>query len=253
MKQDMFKEIGGSNLTCWKRTSEKEKVKKHSVLRKFMNLSFEEKYCFTHVSGELLIPRFIEYESLPTIVCILDKEKEYRYGIRIVGKSLCQKGFRVYCFNFDEKEREVIFREKVKCIGEIIKHLKKSKHTRNIVLLGINKGAAYAEAVASKMPELINAMIFYYPQFDENLYDEEFQEKCYQEEKDDYTSKFRGSVMVIHGKKDKVVEVQKSEKLLECYDNAVLNILPRESHEFTFWGRKKAVDLCCGFIEKIMN
>ena len=59
--------------------------------------------------------------------------------------------------------------------------------------------------------------------------------------------------MVIHGKKDKVVEVQKSEKLLECYDNAVLNILPRESHEFTFWGRKKAVDLCCGFIEKIMN
>ena len=225
-------------------------IKKHKILKKTMNCSFEEKHRFTHVSGELLIPKLLQDECLVTVICLLDKEKDYRYGIRAAGKYLCENGYRVYCSEFDEIKQEILFEKKVRCIGEIIYRIKKSKYTKEVVLLGVGKGAAYAEVLSSKMPETIRTMILYSPEFTDELYGDEFQEECYQEDKMYYVSKFKGPVLIIQGEKDKVAEMKTSEKLLNCYDNAQLNVLPGRLDEGPFWIRKRAADLSSEFIKK---
>lgn len=226
------------------------RMKRHRALRKTVNYSFEEEYRFTHVSGELLIPKTLEDDSLVTVICILDKGKDYRYGLRVAGRNLCEKGYRVYCFEFDETEQKVSFRKKVRFLGEIVNRFKKSKYTKEIILLGVGKGATYAEALASKMPEVIQAMIFYSPEFDDELYGEEFQEECYQEDKVDYISKFKGAVLMIQGEKDKMTEMKNPEKLLGCYENAELNILSGQLDKFSVFQRKRVADLSYEFIEK---
>ena len=63
-------------------------------------------------------------------------------------------------------------------------------------------------------------MILYSPEFTDELYGEEFQEECYQEDKMYYVSKFKGPVLIVQGEKDKMAEMKTAEKLLNCYDNA---------------------------------
>ena len=166
-------------------------------------------------------------------------------------KYLCENGYRVYCSEFDEIKQEVLFERKIRCIGEIIYRIKKSKYTKEVVLLGVGKGAAYAEVLSSKMPETIRTMILYSPEFTDELYGDEFQEECYQEDKMYYVSKFTGPVLIIQGEKDKVAEMKTSEKLLNCYDTAQLNVLPGRLDEGPFWIRKRAADLSSEFIKKL--
>lgn len=137
---------------------------------------------------------------------------------------------------------------------EIVKRLDSVKKSDKIFLLGIGQGAQYAEAAACELGDKIAGMIFYYPKFEPDYFSSDFIEKCYQEDQtismSNYISKYRGPVMLVHGERDKVTDMDNSQQMLGCYDNAVLNILPKESHEFSIVGRKKAIGYCTEFIEK---
>lgn len=236
--------------------------KKHKVLTKVMNISFEEKHRFINVMGEILIPAELRDVELPTVICIPDEGKSYVDSKKIAGKLFAQKRYRTYCFDFNEMNTEnnksfLSYEEKVKCIVEIIKRFKKSKYTKEIFLLGIGKGAGYADSAANKIADTISGLIFYYPQFTINVLDAEFLEECYQEDKNidtyNYVSKYQGPVLIVYGEKDKCADLIEYETILDCYQNAELNILEKEPHEFTCFGRKKARDLSCEFVNKIIH
>lgn len=57
----------------------------------------------------------------------------------------------------------------------------------------------------------------------------------------------------MHGEKAKRVDVFESKKILDCYQNVELNILEKEPHKFTRFGRRRARGLSCDFINKIIH
>ncbi len=236
------------------------KFGRNSFVTKPIRISYEEKYQFLHVIGEFLIPATKREEKLPVIVCVPDRGMSSFDSKRLVGKMLVQKGYRVFCFDYDEKQRpteELSSEERAKCIVEAVKRVRKSKYTKELFLLGIGRGADDVENALWKLSNDIEGLIFYYPEIECSIFNSDFIEECYLEDKKvdrkNYCSTFRGPVLMIHGERDEKVSVKSVKKLLDCYENATLNIISRESHDFSVLGRKNAVDLCESFIERIVS
>ena len=238
----------------------KMRFKQNTFIVKPIRISYEEKYQFLHVMGDFLIPAEKKEEKLPVIVCVPDREMNGFEAKKLAGKLLAKKGYRVFCYNYGENQRiteEPTNEERVKCIVEVVKRVKKSKYTKKLFLLGIGRGADDVENALGILSNDVDGLIFYYPEIESSVFNSDFIEMCYQEDKKvdrkNYCSKFRGPVLMVHGERDEKVSVKNVRNLLDFYENATLNIISREAHGFSVLGRKNAADLCENFIEKIVS
>lgn len=66
----------------------------------------------------------------------------------------------------------------------------------------------------------------------------------------DHIGGYKGPVLIIHGDRDVIVQMEVVEKAVKIYDDAKVVVLPGEGHGFTPEGTRKAAELILRFIEE---
>lgn len=232
--------------------------------------------------GELLMPQGVK-DKLPTVICCHGFGSSYKQCKSSIGLSLAKSGFAVYCFDFfggSERSRSggsmldmSIFTERDD-LEAVIRTIKKLDTTdeENIFLLGQSQGGCVAAMTAPAFAGDIRAMILYYPALciaddarkkfkraaDIPAVVKNFGHKVgrqYYEDLLDYDvyaalSDYTGSVLLLHGDRDKMVPVSYSERAGKCYANAEFVLLPGEIHGFTAAGKRIAAKKTYDFLTR---
>lgn len=236
------------------------------------------------IYGELLLPQGLD-GKLPTVIVSHGLGSSGENAKALVGMSLAMSGFAVFCFDFFGGNRHSksggemwemsVFTEK-EDLNAVIDHIKTldTTDTDKLFLLGESQGGFVTAITAAEHPE-IKAVIEYYPALcipedarkrhgaKENIPERENfggsrLGSAYSESVWDYDvyrviSAYKGPVLILHGDKDKVVNISYGRRAAEVYANAEFVCLPGEIHGFTGEGRKKAAQLSYDFLQRALS
>lgn len=147
--------------------------------------------------------------------------------------------------------------------------------TGRIYLFGSSQGGMVSALVAEKRGEQIKSLILQYPAFciaDDwqkrfpkkedipnqiHLWDVTLGRAFFEAVRDfgieEQTGKFDKPVLIMHGTEDAVVPISYSERAVERYPNARLEIFTGEGHGFTPEGDQRAAEMVLAFIREREN
>lgn len=232
------------------------------------------------IYGLLYIPKDAG-EKMPAVIFSHGFGGNYQVGTQY-AEALVQKGYVVYCFDFcggspgsrsDGSTLDMsIFTEKADL--EAVIHMMQEQpfvDEENIFLMGTSMGGAVSAITAAANKEEIKGAIILYPAF--VLVDrikEQFETvedipdtyylmwmtvgRAYSENLLDYDiyeaiSTYDKDVLLIHGDADSIVPLSYSEKAVEVYDSARLEVLPGAGHGFSGSDAEQAVTWMLEYLE----
>ena len=234
--------------------------------------------------GQLLVPQGIS-GKLPTVIVSHGLNSNGKNAKALVGESLAMSGFQVYCFDFyggnlhsasgGNMWEMTVFTEKDD-LNAVIEHIKALDTTdpENLFLLGESQGGFVTGITAAEHPE-IKAVIEYYPafcipedarkrhesvsnipekeQFGGSLLGREYSESVWDYDAFDVISAYKGPVLILHGDRDRTVDISYGKRAAKAYAHAEFVTLPGEIHGFTADGRNKAAQFTYEFLQRAMH
>ena len=234
--------------------------------------------------GQLLVPCGID-GKLPTVIVSHGLNSNGKNAKALIGESLAMSGFQVYCFDFyggsirsasgGKMWNMTVFTEKAD-LEAVIAKIKTLDTTdgERLFLLGESQGGFVTAITAAEHPE-IKAVIEYYPalcipedarkrhgarekipnreNFGGSQLDRAYSESVWDYDVYRVIPAYKGPVLIIHGDKDKAVDISYGRRAAEVYDHAEFVCLPGEIHGFTGEGRKKAAQLSYDFLQRALS
>lgn len=230
--------------------------------------------------GKLYVPDNIK-EKNPTLIISHEFNGSYQNNIR-EAEEFVKKGFVVYIYDFrggssrsksEGQTTEMSVLTEKKDLMTVMSQIKKFSFVDkdNLFIMGKSQGGFISAAVAGARPKEIKGLILVYPalciqddaraRFDslENVPEEvellsmTIGRKYYNDvwDYDIYQDmpKYNGNVLIIHGNKDRIVNVSYSEKALNTYSNASLKIIDGADHGFV----GKEVDEELKYVEEFLK
>lgn len=225
------------------------------------------------IYGLLYVPKNAG-EKMPVVIFSHGFGGNYQVGTQY-AEALAQKGYVVYCFDFcggspdsrsDGSTLDMsIFTEQADL--EAVIHMIQEQpfvDEDNIFLMGTSQGGAVSAITAAENKEEVKGVILLYPAFVlADMVKERFESvedipdtyyflwmkvgKTYAETLLDYDiyeaiSAYDRDVLLIHGDADSIVPLSYSEKAVEIYDSARLEVLPGAGHGFSGEDAGQAID-----------
>lgn len=237
------------------------------------------------IYGQLLLPKG-KSGKLPTVICSHGLNSSYGNTEYMIGKSLAQAGFAVYCYDFcggslhsksqGEPSQMSVFTEKedLNVVMDGVKSLP-MVDTEQLFLFGESQGGFVSAITANERAAEIKAMALYYPAFcipadarkrypnleaipekmnrHKSLMGRIYHEKLFTYDVYEHISGFTKPVLIIQGDKDPVVKGGYSERACSIYSDARLDVLPGQKHGFDPSGTEKAAHLVYDFLMKQMK
>lgn len=225
------------------------------------------------IYGLLYIPQGAG-EKMPAVIFSHGFGGNYQVGAQY-AKALAQKGYVVYCFDFcggspgsrsDGSTLEMsVFTEQAD-LEAVIRMMQEQAFVDwdNIFLMGTSMGGAVSAITAAAHEEEIQGAILLYPAFimvddakerfesAEDIPDSFYHMwmtvgRVFAEDLLDYDiygaiSAYKKDVLLIHGDADGIVPLTYSEKAVEAYDSARLEVLPGAGHGFSGEDARQATD-----------
>lgn len=220
-------------------------------------------------------------QQMPAVIFSHGFGGNYQVGAQY-AEALAAKGYVVYCFDFcggspeslsDGSTLEMsIFTEQadLEAVIAMIQNLD-YVDSDNLFLIGTSQGGAVSAITAADHQEEIRGAILLYPafclvdmtkeRFDsvEDIPDTYFSlwmtvGRTYAENLLDYDiyeeiSGYEKDVLILHGDADGIVPLSYSEKALEVYPSAQLEVLPGARHGFYGEDAQKAIHLMLNYLE----
>ena len=213
-------------------------------------------------------------EKMSTVIFSHGFGGNYQVGTQY-AEALAAKGYVVYCFDFcggspgsrsdGSTMKMSVFTEQAD-LEAVIDMMQKQPFvdSKNIFLMGTSMGGAVSAITAAAHEDEIQGAILLYPAF--VLVDdakEQFDStadipdtyyhmwmtvgRVFAEDLLDYdiygaTSAYKKDVLLIHGDADGIVPLSYSEKAVETYDSARLEVLPGAGHGFSGEDARQAID-----------
>lgn len=224
-------------------------------------------------------------EKMPTVIFSHGFGGNYQVETPY-AEALAAKGYVVYCFDFcggspgsrsDGSTLEMsVFTEQAD-LEAVIRMMQEQPYVdnSNIFLMGTSMGGAVSAVTAAANEDVIQGAILLYPAFvlvdDAN---EQFQStedipdtyyhlwmtvgRIFAEDLLDYDiygaiAAYKKDVLLIHGDADSIVPLSYSEKALEAYDSASLEVLPGAGHGFYGDDFTQAVEWTLAYLERNRN
>lgn len=220
-------------------------------------------------------------EKMPAVIFSHGFGGNYQVGTQY-AEALAAKGYVVYCFDFcggspgsrsDGSTLEMsIFTEQadLEAVIGMVQELSYVDND-NIFLMGTSMGGAVSAITAAAHEDEIQGAILLYPAFvlADNA-NEQFERAedipdtyhlmwmtvghVFAEDLLDYDiyeaiSSYKKDVLLIHGDADSIVPLSYSEKVVEAYDSARLEVLPGAGHGFYGSDAEQAVDWMQEYLE----
>lgn len=206
--------------------------------------------------------------------------------VRHYAKELAHLGYCSYCFDFcggsvtkgqsDGLTTEMSVLTEVEDLEAVISYVKSLPYTGNdLLLMGCSQGGFVSALVAAKHPEMVQKLILFYPalcipddaragkmmfaRFDPDNIPELINcgpmklGRCYPADVIDMDpfqeiSPYTGPVLIVHGTKDKIVQLSYSQQAQKAYANAELKIIQDGAHGFSKKYDKSAINCLKEFI-----
>lgn len=221
-------------------------------------------------------------EKYPAVIFSHGFDGNYQVGAQYAD-ALAAKGYVVYCFDFcggstysrsDGSPLEMsIFTEQSDL--EAVLHTMQQQpfvDEQNIFLMGTSQGGAVSAITAAANPDAIRGAVLLYPAFNlventqerfqsaENIPDTYFQlwmmvGRAYAEPLMDYdiysaAAAYPKDVLLLHGDADTIVPLSYSQKALDYYTSARLEVLPGAGHGFYGQDAERAVAWMLEYLNK---
>lgn len=214
------------------------------------------------IYGIIYIPD--KEEKMPAVIFSHGFGGNYEVGTQY-AEAFAQKGYVVYCFDFCGGSPESrsdgstldmsIFTEQAD-LESVLAMIQEQSYVdeRNIFLMGTSQGGAVSAITAAAHNDEIQGAVLLYPAFClvdmtkerfhsvEDIPDTYFSlwmtvGRTYAEDLLDYDiykaiSAYNKDVLIIHGDADSIVPLSYSEKALDVYSSARLEVLPGAGHGF---------------------
>lgn len=232
------------------------------------------------IYGVVYIPQETD-EQMPAVIFSHGFGGNYQVGEQY-AEALVAKGYVVYCFDFcggspgslsDGSTLEMsVFTEQadLEAVIAVIQNLD-YVDSDNLFLMGTSQGGAVSAITAADHQEEIRGAILLYPAFclvdmtkerfdsAEDIPDTYFSlwmtvGRTYAENLLDYDiyeeiSGYEKDVLILHGDADGIVPLSYSEKALEVYASAQLEVFPGAGHGFYGEDAQKAIHLILNYLE----
>lgn len=232
------------------------------------------------IYGEIFVPKDAG-EKLPAVIFSHGFGGSHQVGIPY-AEGLAAKGYVVYCFDFcggspdsrsDGSPLEMsIFTEQAD-LEAAIQMVKSLDYVdgENVFLMGSSQGGAVSAITAAANPEEVRGAVLLYPAFiladtAKELFSsvEEIPETYYHlwmtvgrpyfEPLLDYDiydaiSSYRQDILILHGDADSIVPLSGSQRALEAYPSARLEVFPGAGHGFSGEDTQKAIDLTLAYLD----
>lgn len=220
-------------------------------------------------------------EKLPAVIFSHGFGGTYRVGVPY-AQALAEKGYAVYCFDFcggsyssqsDGSPLDMSLRteqadlEAVICMVQELDFI----DADNLFLMGTSQGGAVSAVTAADHPDEIRGLILLYPAFimaerANELFqsEEEIPDTYYfmwMEVGHDYFASLLGydiyadivgydrDVLLLHGDADTIVPLSASERVLEAFPSASLEVLPGAGHGFSGEDESTAIRLIEDYLQ----
>lgn len=232
------------------------------------------------IYGAVYIPQDAG-EQMPAVIFSHGFGENYQVGTQY-AKALAEKGYVVYCFDFcggspgsrsDGSTLEMsIFTEQAD-LESVITMLISLDYVdkNNIFLIGTSQGGAVSAITAAALQEEIRGAILLYPAFClvdqtkerfasvDDIPDTYFSlwmtiGRAYAENLLGYDiyeaiSGYEKDVLILHGDADSIVPLSYSEKALDIYSSARLEVFPGAGHGFYGEDAQRAINLVLEYLE----
>lgn len=220
-------------------------------------------------------------EKMPTVIFSHGFGGNYQVGTQY-AEALATKGYVVYCFDFcggspgsrsDGSTLEMSILTEQADLETVIRMVQEQPYVDNdnIFLMGTSMGGAVSAITAAACGDEIQGAILLYPAFilADNA-NEQFESvedipdtyhlmwmtvgRVFAEDLLDYDiyeaiSAYKKDVLLIHGDADSIVPLSYSEKAVEAYVSARLEVLPGAGHGFYGSDAEQAVDWIQEYLE----
>ena len=232
------------------------------------------------IYGVLYLPQNAQ-DKLPAVIFSHGFGGNYQVGAQY-AQALAERGYVVYCFDFcggspgsrsDGSTLEMsIFTEQAD-LEAVIDGIRELEYVddENLFLMGSSQGGAVSAITAAAHPDEIRGMVLLYPAF--VLVDranELFQSaeeipdtyyfmwmnvgRAYFEPLLDYDiyeaiAPYEADVLLIHGDADGIVPLSYSERALEVYRSARLEVIPDAGHGFYGQDARQAQEYILDYLE----
>ena len=243
-------------------------LKKSKVQEPFIETTFECKRGGLSIRGTEYRP---EGEKLPVaIVC--HGFMAWQDTVRQYAKELARMGYCAYCFDFcggsvmkkgksDGETTDMSVLTEVQDLEAVTEYVQSLPYTGNeLLLMGCSQGGFVSALVAAKHPDLVHRLVLFYPalcipddaragkmmfaKFDPKNIPERINcgpmklGRCYPADVIDMDpiqeiSPYRGPVLIVHGTKDNIVNLDYSRQAQRAYPNAKLHIIEGSAHGFS--------------------
>lgn len=232
------------------------------------------------IYGVMYIPQNAG-DQMPAVIFSHGFGGNYQVGTQY-AEGLASKGYVVYCFDFcggspgsrsDGSTLEMsIFTEQAD-LEAVIAMMQKLDYvdSQNLFLMGTSQGGAVSAITAAAHPDEIRGEILLYPAF---CLVEQTQEqfgsveeipdtyfllwmtvgRAYAENLLDYdiyaaVSTYEKDVLILHGDADGIVPLTYSERALEVFPSARLEVFPNAGHGFYGADAQRAIELALEYLE----
>ena len=242
-------------------------LKKPEPQEPFKETTFECKRGNLTIRGTQYRP---EGENLPVAI-VSHGFMAWQDTVRQYAKELARMGYCAYCFDFcggsvakkgksDGETTDMSVLTQVKDLEAVIDYVQSLPYnSKELVLMGCSQGGFVSALVAAKHPGLVNKLVLFYPalcipddaragkmmfaSFDPKNIPERVNcgpmklGRCYVADvigMDPYAQikSYRGPVMIVHGTKDTIVNLDYSRQAQRAYPNAKLHIIEGGAHGF---------------------
>ena len=220
-------------------------------------------------------------EKLPAVILSHGFGGTYRVGVPY-AQALAEKGYAVYCFDFcggsyssqsDGSPLDMSLRTEQEDLEAVICMVQELDFidADNLFLMGTSQGGAVSAVTTADHPDEIRGLILLYPAFimaerANELFqsEEEIPDTYYfmwMEVGHDYFASLLGydiyaviagydrDVLLLHGDADAIVPFSASERALEAFPSASLEVLPGAGHGFSGEDESTATRLIADYLQ----
>ena len=220
-------------------------------------------------------------EKLPAVILSHGFGGTYRVGVPY-AQALAEKGYAVYCFDFcggsyssqsDGSPLDMSLRTEQADLEAVIRMVQELDFidADNLFLMGTSQGGAVSAVTAADHPDEIRGLILLYPAFimaeraNELFQSEEEIPNTYHfmwmEVGHEYFASLLGydiyadiagydrDVLLLHGDADTIVPLSASERALEAFPFALLEVLPGAGHGFSGEDESTAIRLIADYLQ----
>ncbi len=207
--------------------------------------------------------------------------------VRQYCELLAEKGYCAYCFDFcggsvlkkgksDGSTTDMSVLTEVQDLEAVIEYVQGLPYnSKELLLMGCSQGGFVSALTAAKHPELVDKLVLFYPalcipddaragkmmfaRFDPSNLPEIIRcgpmrlGRCYAADvltmnPIEEISAYTGSVLIVHGTKDKIVSTEYSKQARDVYCNAQLYLIDGGGHGFSKMHDKIAMEFLTQFI-----